>query len=335
MIFPDWLQRRLACPRDGLPVRVGEDEVLCAAGHVYPRIQGVPVMLVDELPPNHPAISRTFEYVRGAGHPAEGPTSDSTGSGPVDWFVQREIVASNGQLYRRLVERLPRYPIPRMRLPHGDNRVLLDVGCNWGRWSVAASKKRYAVVGIDPSLDAILAALRVADQLSINAVYMVADVRALPFANETFDVVFSYSVLQHFSAEDAAAAMTEMSRVLRNPGSCLVQLANSYGMRSLWNQARRGFKEPKNFEVRYWPPSQMRRVAEGAIGRSTLLADGYFSLNPQSADLDLLPLHFRLLVRFSAILCALSRRLPWLVRFADSVYVASTKSGGRGETSAP
>ena len=43
-------------------------------------------------------------------------------------------------------------------LPRGP---LLDIGCSWGRWSLAAARKGYSVVGIDPSLGAVMAARRI------------------------------------------------------------------------------------------------------------------------------------------------------------------------------
>jgi len=58
-------------------------------------------------------------------------------------------------------------------------------------------------VGIYPSLDALRAARRVAAQLQVRAGFVVGDARALPFAAGTFDVAFSYSVLQHFDKVDA------------------------------------------------------------------------------------------------------------------------------------
>ena len=58
-------------------------------------------------------------------------------------------------------------------------------------------------MGIDPSLDAVLAARRVSRQLGVEASFVVGDARFLPFANDSFDTVFCYSVLQHFSKENA------------------------------------------------------------------------------------------------------------------------------------
>ena len=66
-----------------------------------------------------------------------------------------------------------------------------------GRWSIAAARKGFSVVGIDPSLGAVMAARRIAKELNLDIKYLVADGRFLPFRERQFKVAYSYSVLQH------------------------------------------------------------------------------------------------------------------------------------------
>jgi SAM-dependent methyltransferase len=140
--------------------------------------------------------------------------------GEIDPFVQNIIAATNGMLYISLIGKLTDYPIPYLRLPSGEGKRFLEIGCNWGRWCIAAARLGYRPVGIDPSLKGIRAARQVAQQLGIEAHYVVADGRYLPFANGTFDQVFSYSVLQHFPtrmpashcARPSVALIRELSR---------------------------------------------------------------------------------------------------------------------------
>ena len=55
-----------------------------------------------------------------------------------------------------------------------------------------------------------------------------ADVRSLPFADATFDVVVSTSTLDHFETErDLGQALSELHRVLRPGGSLIVTLDNA------------------------------------------------------------------------------------------------------------
>lgn len=245
----------------------------------------------------------------------------------IDAVVQEAVAATCGFLYRPMLGRMTEYPIPELRLPPGEGRLFLEVGCHWGRWCVAAARRGYAPVGIDPSLEAILAARRVAAQLDVDATYVVADGRHLPFDDETFDAVFSYSVFQHFSRDDAVAAFRELGRVLKPGGVSLVQMANVWGARSLWNQLReRRFREPHVlFDVRYWSPRELERALEEAIGPTRLSVDGFLTLNPQPADLPLLPRRYRAIVHTSEALRKLSERVPPLRYAADSLYARSTR----------
>jgi SAM-dependent methyltransferase len=79
------------------------------------------------------------------------------------------------------------------------------------------------VTGIDVSPAMVTeAAARIP---SLEAV--VADVRSLPFADASFDVVFSGSTLDHFeSAADIQVALGELCRVLRSGGTLILTLDN-------------------------------------------------------------------------------------------------------------
>jgi len=247
------------------------------------------------------------------------------GPNEIDPFVRGTIGATNGGLYRHLVGTLTEYPIPNLRLPPGENRQFLEVGCNWGRWCIAAARLGYQVVGIDPSLKSIRAANRVARQLGVRATYIVADGRFLPFRDQSFDQAFSYSVLQHVSKVNARTALAEIRRTLRPGANALVQLPNVFGVRCLYHQIRRGFREAQGFEVRYWRPSELLAAFNEFIGPSELSVDGYFSLNVQPNDLRLLPRRYRAVVHASEALRRMSARIPILAKVADSLYVSARR----------
>jgi SAM-dependent methyltransferase len=301
---------QLVCPRDRSALRDGT----CERGHAYPVVDGVPVLLVDEDEPTHAACSLVETL----------PPPVETG---VDPFVQEVIGATCGRLYDHLIADLPEYPIPELRLPPGEGRTFLEVGSNWGRWCVAAARRGYVPTGVDPSLKGVQAARRVAEQLGVDAEYVVGDARHLPFPDASFDVVFSYSVFQHFSRRDALASFAELARVLKPGGTSLVQMANLVGAKSLFNQAReRRFREPRTlFDVRYWSTRELRRELEARIGPTELFADGFFTLNPQPTDVALLPRRFRAVVGVSEALRRASERVRPLVHVADSVYARSTR----------
>ena len=314
----------LACPRDKRPLQLEEAAFVCAEGHRYPIIEGVPIFLLSEAEQTH---------IEGARAVLVGQSGDASGlarfeiiPGKIDPFVQNAIGATNGGLYQHLVGKLTQYPIPDLRLRPGDGKLFLEIGCNWGRWCIAAAKAGYRPVGIDPSLKSIRAANRVATQLGIPASYLVADARHLPFRDCAFDQIFSYSVLQHLSKEHARDSLGEMKRTLKAGGNTLVQMANAYGLRCLYHQARRGFRSAREFEVRYWRPAELKAAFTSAIGPTCMTADGYFSLNVQPSDMEFMPPHYRALVRTSEVLRKISDRVPPLAKLADSLYLSAERT---------
>jgi SAM-dependent methyltransferase len=309
----------MICPRDGTRLEARSMQLVCAQGHEYPVVAGVPVLVAPDLAPTQPGYwSSRSEVERVRATAAEPLAPDE-----VDPYVGELLVGTHGNLYRGVT--VTRYPIPSFPLePSGGRRLLLDVGCNWGRWSFAAARAGFDVVGVEPSIEAAAAAARIARQLEVSVEFAAADARRLPFESASFDFVFAYSVLQHFARADAAAAVAEMGRVLKGGGVMLVQMANRFGLRNLYNQARRGFREASDFNVRYWSRRELLHVFS-TVGEVTLAADGFFTLNPQASDTDLLPPKARAVVRASNALRDASGLVPTLVAVGDSVWVRVEK----------
>ncbi len=291
----------------------------CSKGHRYPVVNGIPIFLLSEEKQTHEDATRSLAADQEA-------SSHDDASAGIDPYVNRSIAATNGALYRSLVGKLTEYPIPALRLPPGDGKLFLEIGCNWGRWCAAAARAGYRPIGIDPSLRSIRAARCVARQLGIDAEYLVADGRRLPFVDRSFDQVFSYSVLQHLSKDNARLAMREAARALKPGAGCLVQMPQVFGVRCLYHQIRRGFRETRDFEVRYWTVPELLKVFGEIVGPSKVFVDGYFSLNPQMSDLHLLPRRYQTLVRLSERLRKLSTVFSPLVYVADSLYVSAVRS---------
>jgi 2-polyprenyl-3-methyl-5-hydroxy-6-metoxy-1,4-benzoquinol methylase/uncharacterized protein YbaR (Trm112 family) len=337
-----WLREHLVCPRDQQSLRTDRERLVCPQGHEYPVVDGVPVMLLDDVAQTIGVAADSLREARKQPPPDPWfvdaiPCNPRERAlirqqiatfrpGTVDPVVQSVLNATNGNLYRSLLGKLREYPIPDIRLPAANGDTLLDIGCNWGRWCVAASRKGYRVIGIDPALGSIMAAKRMCQQLGVTPGFVVGDARYLPFAGHSFDRVFSYSVLQHFSKENARQALTEVARVLRPGGESLIQMANALGVRSLQHQVMRGFRSPRNFEVRYWTPGELRRCFNEVIGKSRLSVDGYFGLGIQLSDLNVMPAKYRAVIRTSEVLRRISEKIPAMAWAADSLYIHSLRA---------
>ena len=338
-----WLAQHLACPIDRLPVRIDGAVLTCANAHTYPIVDGVPVMLRDDVPQTidfvNASIARAWGRTEGDRRAPQlyleslGISEDekasvvrhAAGSPAIDPVVMHLVAATNGLMYRDQIGVLGRYPIPHLRLPEGGGRRLLDVGCSWGRWSMAAAQKGYRVIGVDPSLGAVMAARRVAKSLGLDAAFVVGDARYLPLADDAFDAVFSYSVIQHFAKTDAARAVGEMARTLQHGGIAKVQMPSCWGARCLYHQWRRGFRDAEGFDVRYWTLPELRRVFSAGFDRIAFEVDCYFGIGIQPTDSDLMSPLRKGVVMASETLRKISAMMPPLVWAADSVYVEAVK----------
>jgi len=336
----------MRCPRDGYCIEAADHELVCIAGHRYPVVDGIPVMLLNEVDQTLWVADASIEAARRA--ETEGPYYvDSLGmshteraalvedikheKSKIDPVVRFMIAHTSGILYQSLVGNLDTYPIPEIRLPAANGQTLLDIGCNWGRWCVAAGRLGYHPVGIDSSLGAVMAARRVCRDLQINAHFVVGDARFLPFVTGYFDQVFSYSVIQHFSKQNARKALHQIRKVLKQDGASLVQMPNAYGLRSIFHQMKRGFRQPQAFEVRYWSPEEMLKTFRDIIGETNISVDGYFGLGIQKNDLHLLPYKYKLVVQASEVIRRASKLLPFLINFADSLYLQSHAANSPSE----
>lgn len=332
----------LVCPRDHNQLESVSDKLVCSAGHTYPVVDGIPVMLLDDQAQTIAAAEKTLEQAAGISNKhmpdlylESLSISDiqkkgliqlaQTGASKVDPVVAYMIGATNGNLYNHLTGKLDSYPIPHLRLPPGDGQTFLDVGCNWGRWSIAAAQKGYRVIGIDPQLGAIMAARRVSRALGLSITYIVADARYLPFAANSFDKVFSYSVLQHLSKQNVAIAVSEIARVLKPEGASLVQMPTPFGIRTFYNQARRRFRPAYGFEVRFWTIPSLKRLFS-QIGKTKISVDCYFGTGLQKSDAHLMPVKWKIVLAVSEMLRKASRFARPMIYVADSVYVHSTKT---------
>ncbi|MDB4988120.1 MAG: hypothetical protein JWN04_3298 [Myxococcaceae bacterium] len=321
-----WLLDHLICPAHRCALQLDGEDLRCSEGDSYPIVHGVPVMVRRDVRQTLWVADESLSMVDSYRAGTLVLTTQAPAGTAVDAAVQDLVAHTNGFLYQPLVNKLQRYPIPRLRLPEAEaGDTLLDVGCGWGRWSIAAALKGYNPVGIDPSLRHALAATRVCAQLGLSARFVVADARYIPFVRETFDVGFSYSVLQHFSKADARLALQSMLSVLKPSGLCFVQMPNTFGIRSLFNQAKRRFRAPDKFAVRYWTPAELKRTFREIFGAAELSVDGFFGLGIQPNDIDMLPPHYQVVVRCSEAMRRATDSANWLLNVADSLYVTATQ----------
>jgi SAM-dependent methyltransferase len=102
-------------------------------------------------------------------------------------------------------------------------KMVLDVGCGMGRFADVATRWGAHVVGIDLSLAAEVAARNLAGR---NATFFQADVFQLPFAPESFDLIYSIGVLHH--TPDCERAFKSLPGLLKPGGRIAIWLYSRY-----------------------------------------------------------------------------------------------------------
>ncbi len=104
-----------------------------------------------------------------------------------------------------------------------NGKLVLDVGCGMGRFAEVATRWGARVVGIDLSAAAQVAARNLAGR---DFIALQADVFALPFAPETFDLIYSIGVLHH--TPDCENAVKALPQYLKSGGHLAVWLYSGY-----------------------------------------------------------------------------------------------------------
>lgn len=92
----------------------------------------------------------------------------------------------------------------------------LEVGCGSANVSFLLAQKGYQTTLLDFSDEALTMAKQRFQLKKINAKFISGDAESLPFKNDTFDLVMSFGLLEHF--ENPQRAISEMTRVLKPGG---------------------------------------------------------------------------------------------------------------------
>ncbi|MFC3893408.1 methyltransferase domain-containing protein [Lentzea rhizosphaerae] len=106
---------------------------------------------------------------------------------------------------------------------------VLDCACGIGTQAIGLALRGYEVVGADLSPKAAVRAVVEASARGVALRALASDMRALPFADGSFDVVLAAdNALPHLlTSDDVLAALREMRRVLR-PGGRLIISTRDY-----------------------------------------------------------------------------------------------------------
>jgi ubiquinone/menaquinone biosynthesis C-methylase UbiE len=147
---------------------------------------------------------------------------------------------------------------------------VLDVGCGEGSTALEIAKLARLVVGVDISQVAVAHAGGKSSEST--ARFVQADARGLPFADRSFDLVYS----RRGPACDSVEVLTEIHRVLK-PGAALVALVVGESHRIETQQVfGRGRNWPPVRPVRFDVPDKLESVGLEMIYFTELYGTAYY-----------------------------------------------------------
>lgn len=115
---------------------------------------------------------------------------------------------------------------------HGTNKTVLDLCCGTGDYLLESRGIIEKGAGIDFSVRMIQAAT--SKKASVNArnvAFAVSSARCIPFAEDTFDLVYSFSSLYYVPAPERV--ISEVARVLKRSSIAIMEFGNIYSLNTL------------------------------------------------------------------------------------------------------
>src|ERR687898_1353554 len=172
------------------------------------------------------------------------------GARPADWALSED-------------QQVPTYEDALARVEFEPGRLVLDVGCGVGAFLRLVAERGGRPYGIDASE----ALLDVARSRLPDADLRHGDMEALPYDDDTFDLVTGFT--SFFFADDMVGALREAGRVAR-PGAPVVIEVFGAPERCELEQVKGAIapfrpRGEDGEEVRYWRPGMVEELAAAAV----------------------------------------------------------------------
>lgn len=134
------------------------------------------------------------------------------------WYDKERTKGYYEMINKREIEIVEKY---------GKDKDVLEVGCGTGIILNEVNKFARVANGIDLSPGM----LERAKEKGLNV--QVANAKSIPFDNNAFDVVYSFKVLAHIP--EIKEAIKEITRVVKDDGTLVLEFYNPYSMKMLAN----------------------------------------------------------------------------------------------------
>jgi ubiquinone/menaquinone biosynthesis C-methylase UbiE/uncharacterized protein YbaR (Trm112 family) len=196
------LRTLLRCPECGSELALG-DKAVCAAGHAYPIVEGIPVFVTEETVADDPQYARQRAYFDSEFKGYERYSLENWRLGYLDRLRDAGVLEDS-------------------------DSPLVDVGVGGSGYTVIeAARAGRPAIGCDLSLEGLLAARRFAEAEGVaeRTLWVCCSAERLPLASASFGSALGIAVLEH--VPDDGAALRELARVLRPGGRAWVTVPHA------------------------------------------------------------------------------------------------------------
>ncbi len=248
--------------------------------------------------------------------------------GKLPWTVQQQIAATNGMHYIDRIGKLIDYPYYELPLPSVGKGIMLDIGNGWGRWLLAGAKKGYIPVGIDIRHEFCKTALETLHNNKQHGYSLVADLKNLPFKNDIFDLVWSFSVLQHTHKNRLRSCIKNIHRILNDSGFAFLEFPNKNGIRNRFTTVKReSFKadDYNSWGVRYYTIKEYRDFFKTVFANFEFQNHSFLGIGVLPEDMKYVSFKNKVICMASLLSSYLTKIIPPLKYISDSIYIKACK----------
>ena len=255
VLTPELEEPRPGSAAAGYETEIIEGMLACAGcGHAYPIINAIPRILDPDLlgrmEPRYP------DYFTRHGRPTTATASPDALGETLDSFTRQrlDLAPPGPEFIAQWRAHLAKVLGPELTPEQIDGRLVLDAGCGFGRHVFTAVELGAEVVGMDLS-GAVDVAFRNTQHLD-RAHIVQTNLYRPPFAQGTFDIVWSFGVLHHLP--DPREGFRVIARLARPVG----------GLVAIWVYGYEGMA----FTYRLSHLRPIRRLVAGRSARSKVRA---------------------------------------------------------------
>jgi hypothetical protein len=249
--------------------------------------------------------------------------------------VQALISSTNGRHYLDKINKLKSYPVYDLPVkPAESDSLMLEIGSGWGRWLVAGANKNYIPIGLDIHHHFCETCRHVLRDHNKSGYFVAGDLEHLPFTHGIFDLVWSFSVIQHTHIRKLRGCLLGISKMLHHQGFAKLEFPNKNGIhnRVHLKEAEKTRDDYESLNVRYYTLEEYDTIFREYFPFVKIENHSFLGIGIVPEDLKYVSFKNKLVCLASLAGSMVTNIIPALKNFSDSVYVIARNNQNKNVT---